>query len=266
MTATQGSFTLVSYVYVPLKGDRREAVVFSHGSTGGGATAPGEPVLTPRPVIEFFVSRGYTLVVPMRRGRGESGGAYGEECGTWSGNCTVGEETALFGSGLAEAEADTSAVIDQVVLGRLIPRDGKILFSGISRGGFLSLVMAARRPDLAKGVVNFVGGWFSVRDDYAAELNQARLKLQTDRLASLAKEVRVPTLWIYAARDPFYSGGVTRQFFDAFTAAGGKGEYLFVESHTLPSGHAVATDATLWRPSAETFLAGLPAPAPSPAR
>ena len=141
-------------------------MLFSHGSTGGGATAPDEPVVPPRPVIEFFVSRGYTLVAPARRGRGESGGRYGEECGTWSGACTIADETRPVrarprgGRGRHHGRARPDRA------GRLAPKDSKVVFAGVSRGGFLSLTMAARRPEVAKGVLSFVGGWFSVRDDY----------------------------------------------------------------------------------------------------
>lgn len=253
--------TLVAFVYTPLKNDRKEVVFFSHGSTGGGATAPDEPFVPPRPVVEFFVSRGYTFVAPARRGRGESGGRYGEECGTWSGGCTIADETALFEPGLAEALADSTAVLDQVVLGRLVPKGSKVLFAGISRGGFLSLALAARRPETAKAVVSFVGGWFSVRDDYGPELNQKRQGLQRERLASFGKTVRAPTLWIHAARDPFYADAVTRELFAAFTGAGGTGRYDFVETHTLPNGHLVATDASLWQQQAGAFLDALDAPA-----
>lgn len=151
-------------------------------------------------------------------------------------------------------------MIEQVVLGKLVPMDSKILFAGISRGGFLSLVMAARRPEMTKGVINFVGGWFSVREDYPPELNGKRLKLQTDRLASLAAAIAAPTLWIYAVRDPFYDEGVPRQFFESFTAAGGKGDYLYIQSHTLPTGHSVATDLALWQQPVDEFLNGLDAP------
>ena len=74
----------------------------------------------------------------------------------------------------------------------------------------------------------------------------------------------MPTLWVYAARDPFYSGAVSRQLFEAFTGAGGNGRYHYVETHTLASGHAVATDATLWQQEAGAFLAALDQPTPSP--
>ena len=70
----------------------------------------------------------------------------------------------------------------------------------------------------------------------------------------------------YAARDPFYDAAAPRQLFDAFTRAGGQGEFVFIDTHTLPTGHAVASDARLWRSAVEAFLAGVEATArrPSP--
>jgi len=79
----KGTIRLVTYVYRPQRNDRHEVVLFSHGSTGGLATSPEEPGgsnAPPRAVVQFFVSRGYTVVAPMRRGRGESTGTYIEEC------------------------------------------------------------------------------------------------------------------------------------------------------------------------------------------
>jgi hypothetical protein len=40
----EADVTLVSFVYKPVDFDRQEVVVFSHGSTGHGSIAPGEPV------------------------------------------------------------------------------------------------------------------------------------------------------------------------------------------------------------------------------
>jgi dienelactone hydrolase len=258
--------TLVSYVYVPLKGDRREAVLFSHGSTAAGTNAPEEPIALPRPVIEFFVSRGYTLVAPMRRGRSESGGAYVEECGPWSGGCPADDPAQRLEAGLGAAIADSTAVLDQVVFGRLVPKDAKVLYSGYSRGGFLSLALAARRPDSARAVISFAGGWMALNEGLPAETRQTRVALQSERLAGYAKAMRAPALWIYAARDPFYDAAAPRQLFDAFKGAGGQGEFVFIDTHTLPTGHAVASDARLWRSAVEAFLAGVEATArrPSP--
>jgi hypothetical protein len=41
----------------------------------------------------------------------------------------------------------------------------------------------------------------------------------------LSFAVRVPSLWVYASRDPFYSEAVTRGMFDSFVQDGGAGKY-----------------------------------------
>lgn len=251
----KGTIRLVAYVYRPLKRSRHEVVLFSHGSTGGMIRSPKEPGDVPPPsVIRFFVSRGYTLVAPMRRGRGESSGTYIEECAFYLGQCTLAQQVALTDRGLREAILDSNAVIDQLILGRLVPQQSKILVGGISRGGFLSLLLAGRRPALVKGVINFVGGWHSVSDKYSASDNKLRLEAQTVRLARAAKQASAPSIWIYASRDPLYNEATTREFFRSWNEAGGHAEYIFVADHSLPSGHAVASDAALWRSQVNDFL------------
>ena len=251
----KGTIRLVTYVYRPLKNDRHEAVIFSHGSTAGLARSPKEAMDAPPPaVIRFFVSRGYTLVAPMRRGRGESTGAYVEECSVYIGQCTVADQVALGERGIREALLDTDAVVKQLILGRLVPRQSKLLAAGISRGGFLSLILAGERPELIKGIVNFVGGWYGVTDRLTAPENQQRMDDQRARLARAAKQTHAPSIWFYAARDPFYKEGVPRELVRSWQDAGGQAEYVFIDEHNLPSGHVVAPNVALWGSQVDAFL------------
>ncbi|MCA1636507.1 MAG: hypothetical protein LC802_23165 [Acidobacteria bacterium] len=250
-----GTIRLVTYVYRPLKNDRREVVLFSHGSTAGLARSPKEPLeAPPAAVIRFFVSRGYTLVAPSRRGRGESTGTYVEECSVYIGQCTVADQLKLGERGIREALLDTDAVIEQLILGRLVPRESKILAGGISRGGFLSLILAGERPKLVKGVINFVGGWYGVTDRLTETENKQRMNDQFARLTRAAKQTRAPSIWFYAARDPFYREGVPRELFRSWQDAGGQGEFVFIDDHSLPSGHNVASNAALWERQVDAFL------------
>lgn len=250
----RGSITLMVNVYRPVTNDRRRVVLFSHGSTGGFATEPASMNPPPPSVVQFFTTRGYTVVAPMRRGIGVSGGTYREECNVTAGKCTAADNVALGKSGVEEALRDTDAVLDQLVLGKLVPADAKILLAGVSRGGFLSILLAARHPQLASGILSFAGGWFRVGDDQAANERADRLTFQTEQLAQAARTVRVPSMWIYAQRDSLYSLAFTRLFHKAFVDAGGRAEYVFVEEHALPDGHLVATQAALWDAHAERFL------------
>jgi len=253
----RGTLRLVAYVYRPVKLDRHQVVLFSHGSTGGWTISPREPDGTEPPVavIRFFMQRGYTVVAPMRRGVNESSGHYLEECEYQAGKCTLEQNTALFDLGLREAALDSMAVIDQIIEGRLVPKNTPILLAGISRGGFLSFAIAAKRPELAKGMLSFVGGWLSITDQWPPELNARREALQTNALRSFASRAKAPSLWIYAERDPYYSEATTRRFFEAFKDGGGNGDYVFITDPGLANGHAVASRLSLWGSSADAFLA-----------
>lgn len=155
----RGKIKLVTLVYRPLRTNRGEVALFSHGSTGGEIRSPKEPWEgPPLSIIRFFISRGYTVVAPMRRGRAESSGTYVEECAIYAGECTLAQQTGMLDRTVREAMLDTFAVMDQVVLGRIVPRTSRIVFVGVSRGGFLSVLLAADRPQQTKAVVNFVGG------------------------------------------------------------------------------------------------------------
>jgi pimeloyl-ACP methyl ester carboxylesterase len=258
-TSDEGPIELVVYVYRPLKKDRREIVIFNHGSTGGWVVSPQEPTFNPeRSIVRFFIQRGYTVVAPMRRGVGESAGSYREECPYQGGRCSLAESRAMTEPALVEATRDVDAVIDQLVLGKLVPPDSRILLTGQSRGAFLSLHHAGTRPKVVRGVIGFVGGWLSITDSWPAAENAARLQLQKDLLARAGKQFAAPTLWIYGARDSFLTEATTRQFFQAFTDAGGKGEYIFISNHTLDNGHTIVRDLALWESAVDSYLKTLP--------
>ena len=247
---------LVTQVWRPLKNDRRQVVFFSHGSTGALAVAPTEFAGDgpPRPMLQFFLTRGYTVVWPYRRGRGMSTGKYIEECGTLVGECTVAQQLALTDRGLASALEDNWAVLDQLVLGKMVPGNARVLLMGQSRGGFLSLIMAGLRPNQVSGVINFAGGWQSMPERLTPEAMQERLDIQATHLKRAAPTSGVPTIWIYAARDPNYGGSSARDLFRFWQEAGGKGEFLFIEQHNLPNPHAALGAPALWSSQVEAFL------------
>ena len=251
-----GPIRLVTHVWKPLKNDRRDIVFFMHGSTGGMATAPNEPPEgLPRPLLEYFVTRGYTVVLPNRRGRGWSTGTYVEECPTLAGKCTAKDQIALTARGLREAALDNDAVLEQLVLGTLVPRDGKILLAGHSRGGFLALLTAAERPALVKGVINFAGGWLN-GNDQSSDF-QERVDTQTVLLSRAAKGFSGPTMWIYAARDPNYNDRLREELIRAWREGGGRADYLYIAEHSLPNPHLALQAPSLWAKQVDAFLAAV---------
>jgi pimeloyl-ACP methyl ester carboxylesterase len=153
-----------------------------------------------------------------------------------------------------------NAVIEQLILGNLAEKNAKIIATGISRGGFLSLVLAGERPNLVEGVINFVGGWYVVTDKVTDAQTKERMDDQKSRLQRAAARFKGPSVWAYAARDPFYKEGVSRELYQYWLDAGGKGDFLYFEDHTLPSGHNVATNPNLWGKQVDAFLTKLAQP------
>lgn len=252
----KGTIRLVTYVYRPVKNDRHEVVLFSHGSTGGLARAPTEPVLNaPTPsVVQFFLSRGYTVVAPMRRGRGESSGSYVEECSVFTGQCTPSDQVALAERGLREALLDTDAVLKQLILGRLSGSGSKIILVGHSRGGFLSLLLAGEQPSLVKAVINFAGGWHGVTERLTSSENRQRMDDHKARLTRAASRATSPTMWVYAARDPLYRDGVAQELHGFWQGAGGRAELAFLSEHTLANAHLAIGELPLWEQQVDAFL------------
>jgi pimeloyl-ACP methyl ester carboxylesterase len=245
---------LVTYVYRPLKNDRKEVVLYSHGSTGG--RSPKDPIgaAPPIQIVVFFLSRGYTVVAPMRRGRSESTGTFVEECSEYVKPCTAAEQATITDRSIKEALLDTNAVIDQLILGRIVPRNAKILAVGHSRGGFLSLLLAGERPQAVKGIVNFAGGWRIVSSQLAESIRGERMRTQIEPLARAAKRTTVPSIWLYAVRDPFYAEGKPQELVQAWLDAGGKAEFVYITNHSLENAHALPSASALWSHHVDAFL------------
>ena len=250
----QGPVSLVSYVYRPLKKDAGVVVMALHGSTGGLATSPAEPLAMRKLPLGFgfLLERGFTVVVPLRRGVAESGGTYVEECPYHAGKCSLADYRTVVETGLGDALASTDAVFEQIVLAKLKPRTGKVLLLGFSRGGFVALQFAASRPRQVHGVIAVSPGLMSVSDRWPAEENARRVSLQQKMVARTGATYKGPTLWVYAASDPFYRNSFPRQLFSSFQMSGGRGEFFFIDQHSLPNGHVPPFE--LWRPAAERFL------------
>lgn len=232
------SLTLEGTLYRPNAEGSHPVLVFNHGSTGPGAIPPTLTLRYPRQAA-FFVERGFVVLVPMRRGRGASEGSYAEGY-----SC----ERHVLNAGLARAIEDLDAVMVWVRQQAWADAQ-RIIMGGISRGGILSLVYAAERPGAVRAAINFVGGWTGDGCDRYGSFNE-----QTFYHAG--RRTRIPTLWLYAENDRYYTPDSIRRYHRAFVQAGGNAEF-----HLFPAfggdGHGLANQVTLWQGPVESFLGRL---------
>jgi pimeloyl-ACP methyl ester carboxylesterase len=214
-------------------------VILNHGS------APTkdweEKTIRHEACARFFLAHGYSVVEPMRKGRGGSGGPYLER-GSY-------DSTAIQ---VDSAIEDENAVVDAMRTETWVdPR--RIIIAGHSRGGFLSVIYAARYPEKVAGVINFNGGWW-------AEWREPGAKEDSRYFAAAGQTARVKELWLYAGYDQYYSLADARKNFDVFRANGGAGDFVaFKEVPGLApgevgNGHALLGHVGMWEGAVAAYL------------
>jgi dienelactone hydrolase len=232
---------LEATLYKPQGDGPFAVVIFNHGSTGPGVI-PIDRTENPSGYGAYLVKKSIALLIPMRRGRGKSEGTYQEPY-----ECSLNQSRV----GILYAMESLDAVYSY--LGKRPWADmGKIILSGNSRGGILSVVYAAERPGSAIGVLNFVGGWMSDSCNFrAVEINAVIFK-------EAGAKSKVPNLFLYAANDSYYSVSSIEKYPGAYREGGGAVEYRL---YTLPEGadghRLFYRHWTSWVPDVDAFLAKL---------
>lgn len=234
-------YNLVATFYAARRTDRAAPlVVFNHRSTGNGAISP-HLVLRHEIQARYFLSRGFAVLSPMRRGRGASEGGYVE----W-----YDRDPLKLAEGLRHALDDLDAAV--AFMRQRADIDGRrILVAGQSRGGMLSVVYAGQQTGGGDGgivgSINFAGGWIDVdgmRDDFTRDI-----------LMRLGAAGAAPSLWLYAENDSIVPPAAARRWRDAYDAAGGQAQfYLFPPLADGADGHLLCDRPALWESAVDAFL------------
>jgi dienelactone hydrolase len=245
--ASGQTIQLAATLYRTLLPGRQPLVILNHGAPGFAADAV-ERTWHFEAEARFFLARGFNVVVPMRKGRGQSKGPYLERTTIPTAiqvDSAVEDEDTVVNAMRAEPWVDPAHII----------------LAGWSRGGGLSVVYAARHPDKVAGVINFSGGWWSeFESKYEPETSGAEEQQMRELLAASGKTARVPELWLYADNDMFFSIAYARKIFDAFRANGGIGDFLAfgkvsgVPNSAAGNGHALFEHVGMWEAAVEAFL------------
>lgn len=197
-------------------------------------------------LIREWLSRGYAVLVPIRRGYGASGGAFGDGYGS----CKRPD----FHRAGEGAAADLIASIDWTRPQKdLDPRHWMLV--GQSAGGFASIYTASKQPEGLRAVLAFAPGRGG--DPDARPGQPCAVAALADTFATLAPRISVPVLWFYAQNDEYIGPVAQRVWFDAFRAAGGKGDLVVIPPFSARRGHGVLPSpqgATHWVPAVRRFL------------
>lgn len=251
VTVDGESLKLALITYKPVGSGPFPTLIFHHGSTGRGDDGSlfAKPYV-PSALTHWFVTRGWAVLLPSRRGRGGSEGRYDEGFATMRSRGYTCEPTwSLPGADRALRDIDA---VTSVLLGLSFVDRTRVAVGGQSRGGLLSVTWSGHRPAIPQAVINFVGGWMGRPCQYASEMNRKLLV----RGAAYAK----PMIWLYGDNDSYYPLSDSRAAFTAFQSAGGKGSFHEFIPPLKRNGHDIVWMPELWTSVMEAYLAkgGLP--------
>ncbi len=201
---------------------------------------------------EYFLKKGYAVLLVQRLGHGVTGGPYYEG----QNGC---EDADYKGSGIRTAEMIQKA-IDYIGQQSFV-RKGKVLVVGESAGGWGAIALASLNPASVAAVINFSGG----RGGHVGgkKYNNCAPDRLVEAAGEYGKTARIPSLWLYARNDTFFSAELSRRMSDAYRKAGGLIEYKLFPPFQ-DEGHNIVVEREarrLWAPAIDAFLETLPAEA-----
>ncbi|WP_341897597.1 prolyl oligopeptidase family serine peptidase [Ferrovibrio terrae] len=225
------------------------AMVLNHGSPANADQRPGiKPTSCDAEAVQWFLGRGYVVGIPLRRGYGETGGAWAEEYGSCA-------RPNFVRGGLATADDIDAAVRYLTTLPYV--QAGRTLIVGQSAGGWGSLAYSSRNPPGIAGLINFAGG----RGGWAEKKPNTNCApdLLIESAGTFGRTARLPTLWIYTQNDTFFAPAMSQAMHARYVSAGGKADYKLLPPHGQ-DGHGLLfarASAAVWGPLVEAYLAGL---------
>jgi dienelactone hydrolase len=191
----------------------------------------------------WLAAQGFVVAVPTRIGYGVSGGEDLE----FTGACNAKR----YEPGYAAAVEQSLAVL-QAMRARPDVLPDRTVVMGQSFGGAVAVALAARAPSGVVAAINFAGGGGG---NPKTQPQRPCGTPQLERLfAGYGQTARLPMLWVYTENDMFFGPELPREWFAAYKAAGGVGEFRQLPPHG-DDGHALFTRAPeTWQPLVAEFL------------
>jgi dienelactone hydrolase len=244
--AAGGRYTLAATILRPEGQGRFGAVILNHGTPGSATGRARESTELLMNSAAVFARRGYVVVMPLRRGFGATGGEFAEDPGTCANpDYRKGEQAA----------ADDVMAAYEFTRGLPYVDGQRMILAGQSAGGMVSMVAAGtRRPEGLIAVLAFAagrGGNPDFRPGVPCAVEPvARL------LGEVGKGVKVPVLLHYAENDLYFNAQTSRLWYERFTAAGARAEYVLQPAFGR-DGHYIFSEVLgvrYWLPAVEHFL------------
>jgi dienelactone hydrolase len=218
-------------------------LLFSHGRAGTDQERGKFGRSSEKRNSEYFVSKGFAVILPTRIGYGVSGGPDAD----YSGAC--GNKNYLEARKVAIDQS--KQVLNHVFDFSYIDRTKGIVV-GQSVGGFTTIGLSAENISGLKGAINFAGG--DGGDPIKSAEKPCGDYLIKGTFAKYGASNKVPTLWLYSVNDKFWGEQLPKDWFAAFQKAGGKGQFISLPAYK-EDGHSIFRgDLNAWKNDFEKFI------------
>jgi len=238
------SLTLRATLYRSARPGRQGLVILNPGSND--RLDPGD-VEREEKAARVFLAHGYGVVVPMRKGRGGSGGPLIE------GRDFAGppDSVVQIESGIEDLDAVVAYMTTQDFVD-----PARIALVGRQHGGLLALAYAGRHPDKIADAVNIAGGWWPM--DYRDGALDTEVLSAAGRTAGATGQ-RPPTLWLYAEGDPLWDLAHAERNIAAYRQAGGDARLVVFPDPEMPRIYLTQLFewTAKWEDAVMGFLAGI---------
>ncbi|HXC10517.1 MAG TPA: prolyl oligopeptidase family serine peptidase [Steroidobacteraceae bacterium] len=221
-------------------------VIINHGSPANSAERPKMQVgRCQTEAAQWFLSRGYVVAFPLRRGYGETGGVWAED----TGGCPNPD----FVRGGLETARDIDAVVNYAAGLPFVRHEGVVVI-GQSAGGWGAIAYdSAPHPKVAAFIVMAGGRGGHMHD---RPNNNCRPDLLADAAGHFGKTATTPMLWIYTANDSFFAPQIARGLWHSFTTAGGQADLHQLGAYDGDGHHLFfgPEGSKVWGPLAQQYL------------
>jgi dienelactone hydrolase len=241
-----GGYAIAATILRPDAAGPFGVVVLNHGVSASARERARESSDLLINAAAVFARRGYVVVLPLRRGFGETGGDMAEDPGSCSNPDYKGaEKNAAEDVMVAYNYARTLPYVDP----------NRMILAGQSAGGMVSVFTAGtRNPQGLVAVLAFAAGRGGDPDINPGV--PCAIEPVARVFDMLGKNIHVPVLFNYSENDLFFSPKVSRGWFERFNAYGAGGEYALQPAFGK-DGHYLFGDTLgvrYWLPTVESFL------------
>ena len=218
-------------------------LLFSHGRAGTDKERADFGRASYKGNSEYYVSKGFVVILPTRIGYGISGGSDAE----YSGTCN----NKNYPEHIKVAVDQSKQVLNQVLEFAYVDKTKGIVV-GQSVGGFTTIGLSTENISGLKGAINFAGG--SGGDPVKQPEKPCSENAIKETFAKYGAGNKVPTLWLYSVNDKYWGEQLPKDWFAAFQKAGGKGQFISLpafknDGHSIWSGNRNA-----WKNDFEKFI------------